>query len=149
MSQLAANGSKVVDTRLMLSEINNLKDVLVSHAPFDGKRVRVNLYRRGIFRSCVFGKCRVTSNGVTISAETPLTQGRRCLSQFELTPADVAAMTPSKSAEADFDLRLELELVQWQERIEKHPLAAQPKLPGRSIRRHSLMSDAPHGSGEP
>jgi DNA-binding CsgD family transcriptional regulator len=86
-----------------------------------GKRVKVNLYRRGIFQSCVVATCDVSSVGVNISAETPLTQGRRCLSHFELRAKDVAAMRPLTSGEADFELELELDSIEWQERVEKVP----------------------------
>jgi hypothetical protein len=90
-------------------------------APLAGKRVKVNLYRRGIFQSCVVATCDVSSVGVNISAETPLTQGRRCLSHFELRAKDVAAMRPLTSGEADFELELELDSIEWQERVEKVP----------------------------
>lgn len=119
-------------------------------AQLAGKRVRVNLYRRGIFRSSVVGICTVSPEGVTISAETALTPQRRCLSSFELTTQDVAAMRPLRSPEADFDLRLELDSIEWQERVEKLPV---PR-PRRSISRnrfwhHHLPEAESLVSGEP
>ena len=120
----------------MISESHKLKDLRSSNAPFAGKRVRVNLHRRGIFRSSVLGTCKLTALGVSITAETPLTQGRRCLSHFELTDADVAAMRPLKSPEADFEIRLELECIEWEERVEKLPLPRVRKSTGHSSYRH-------------
>jgi hypothetical protein len=116
-------------------------------AALAGKRVKVNLYRRGIFQSCVVATCDVSSVGVNISAETPLTQGRRCLSHFELRAKDVAAMRPLTSGEADFELELELDSIEWQERVEKVPL------PQHSIGRNPVRPQSPGGtplvSGEP
>ena len=115
----------------------------------DGKRVKVNLYRRGIFRSSVIGVCRVSPLGVSISAETALTQGRLCLSHYELTPRDVAAMRPLQSPDADFELRLELDCIEWDERVEKLPL---PRANNPIRRDHSwrrLPKDESPGSGEP
>ena len=78
-------------------------------AALAGKRVKVNLYRHGTFRSCVVGTCDVSSFGVNISAETPLTQGRRSVSHFELSGKEVASMRPLTTGEADFELELELD----------------------------------------
>ncbi len=119
-------------------------------AQLAGKRVKVNLYRRGIFRSCVVGICSVSPLGVTISAETALTQQRRCLSHFELTAEDVAAMRPLRSREADFDLRLELDCVAWQERVEKLPLPrARRSISRKRFEHDHLSQDASLVSGEP
>ena len=132
----------------MISESHKLKDLRSSNAPFAGKRVRVNLHRRGIFRSSVLGTCKLTALGVSITAETPLTQGRRCLSHFELTDADVAAMRPLESPDADFEIRLELECIEWQERVEKLPLPRVRKSTGHSSYRRAAEARAVP-TGEP
>ena len=130
----------------MISESNKLQDTHSSNAPFAGKRVRVNLHRRGIFRSSVLGTCKVTPSGITITAETPLTQGRRCLSHFELTSLDIAAMRPSESPDADFEIRLALESVEWEERIERLPLPRARKPAGpSSYRRVGELAVARNG----
>jgi hypothetical protein len=118
----------------MISESHKLKGLASSSAPFVGKRVRVNLHRRGIFRSSVLGTCKLTAFGLGITAETPLTSGRRCLSQFELTDADVAALRPVTSPDADYEIRLELECIEWQERVEKLPLPRARKATGQGYR---------------
>ncbi len=132
----------------MISESHKLKDLLSSNAPFAGKRVRVNLHRRGLFRSSVLGTCKLTALGLSITAETPLTQGRRCLSHFELTDADVAAMRPLESPDADFEIRLELECIEWQERVEKLPMPRARKASGYSSYPRMVSPEAVR-TGEP
>lgn len=128
---------------------NKSEAVPAATAQLAGKRVRVNLYQRGIFRSRVFGTCSVSPFGTSISAETPLTQGRRCLSHFELTAKDVAALRPLESREADFDLQLELDCIEWQERVEKLPLPRAKNSIRRNRSWHHLPNDESPNSGEP
>jgi hypothetical protein len=128
---------------------NKPKAMPAATAQLAGKRVRVNLYQRGIFRSRVFGTCDISPSGVSISAETPLTQGRRCLSHFELTAKDVAAFRPLESPEADFDLQLELDCIEWEERVEKLPLPRAKNFIRRNRSWHHLPNNASPDSGEP
>ena len=129
---------------------NRSKPATPAAVQLNGKRVKVNLYRRGIFRSSVIGVCRVSPLGVSISAETALTQGRLCLSHYELTPRDVAAMRSLKSPEADFELQLELDCIEWQERVEKLPLPrATSSISRKRSWHHHLRNAESPGSGEP
>jgi len=65
------------------------------------------------------GTCSVLPGGVAILAETVLTSQRRCLSRFELGAKDVAAISPVQSLEADFELQLDLDCIEWQERMRR------------------------------
>ena len=144
---MRAESTPEVDTALR--QPNESKAAAPVTSQLDGKRVKVNLYQRGIFRSCVLGTCRVSPFGVSISSETALTQGRRCLSQYELTPRDAAAMRPLKSPDADFELQLELDCIEWEERIEKLPLPRANSSIRRNHSWHHLPKNELPGSGEP
>ena len=144
----------VQESDQVVRQVNKLdaKQVLAIAATttrFAGTSVKVNLYRRGVFRSCVNGTCRVSPlGGVTILAETALTQERLCRSNYELNVADVLAMRPLKSRETDFDLRLELNDIKWSERFEKLPLPEAAHSISRNLFRRHLSKDGSPGSGE-
>jgi hypothetical protein len=131
-------------------ESNNPAAVAPAAAQWAGQRMKVNLYQRGILRSCVIGTCSASPFGVSISAETALTPEHRCFSHFELTPKDIATMQPLRSREAVFDFQLELECIEWQERSEQLPVSRARSSIGRNrFWRHHLPKAESPGSGEP
>ena len=131
-------------------ESNNRVAVAPAAAQWAGQRMKVNLYQRGILRSCVIGTCSASPFGVSISAETALTPEHCCFSHFELTPKDIATMQPLRSREAVLDFQLELECIEWQERSEKSPVprAKRSSSSNRFWRHHLPKGESP-GSGGP
>jgi hypothetical protein len=65
-----------------------------------------------------------------------------------LTNADVAAMRPLESPDADFEIRLELECIEWQERVEKLPMPRARKA-GGYCSYHRVVNPEVVRTGEP
>jgi len=123
-SELVLNGGDgSVITQVNTVHRTRAMAIAATTARFAGKRVRLSLHRRGIFRNCVDGVCSVSPLGdVAITAETTLTRGRRCVSLYELGANEVAAMVALQSSKHDFSLQLELNSIEWRERAEKIPI---------------------------